>query len=163
MLLFYFTETESIYDKVITEIAQMFGKDYPDGVKLKILGRTERDTAKVVVESLILPLTQNEFLDIYRKKCIEYFNNIQFMPGAKELVHFLHEHNIPIAVATSSSQQEMKLKTKDLMNTFKLFHHIVCGSTDPDVKRGKPAPDIFLTCASRFPDNPDPSKVICLT
>lgn len=81
------------------------------------------------------------------------------MPGAKKLVRHLHEQNIPIAIATSSAQDEMELKTKALQDVFKVFHHIVCGSTDLDVKRGKPAPDIFLACASRFPDKPDPSQV----
>lgn len=42
---------------------------------------------------------------------------------------------------------------------FDLFYHKVMGSTDPEVKRGKPAPDIYLVCASRFPDNPKPEQV----
>lgn len=40
-----------------------------------------------------------------------------------------------------------------------MFHHVVCG-TDSAVKCGKPAPDIFLICAGRFPGNPPASKCL---
>lgn len=34
------------------------------------------------------------------------------------------------------------------------------GSTDDDVESCKPAPDIFVVAAERFPDNPDPKMVM---
>lgn len=72
--------------------------------------------------------------------------------------HF-HENSIPIAVATSSALESVELKTGHHDKIMCLFHHIVSASSDPEVERGKPAPDVFLVCASRFDDHPDPSKV----
>lgn len=157
--MFYLSESESIYDKIINDIAHEYGKEYVKEVKLKVLGTPEHDTARIVIRELELPLSPEEFLFAYKSKVREELQNPSLMPGAKDLILHLHKHSIPIAVATSSSQEAMEIKTKHLQEVFKLFHHIVCGSTDPEVKHGKPAPDIFLVCASRFPGKPDPTQV----
>jgi len=75
-------------------------------------------------------------------------------------VHYLHKNNIPFAIATSSTKKSFELKTTKHKSLFSLFNHVVTGGSDPEVKNGKPAPDIFLTCASRFPDQPHPNKVL---
>ncbi|KAK0180320.1 hypothetical protein PV327_005976 [Microctonus hyperodae] len=90
----------------------------------------------------------------------DLFVQVRVMPGAERLLRHLHKHNIPIALATSSSKSSYELKTKLVKPMFELFHHQVLGGSDPDVKEGKPAPDIFLVAASRFDDKPDPSKCL---
>lgn len=75
------------------------------------------------------------------------------------MLQHLKKNNVPIALATSSSQESSDLKTQKWQHLFDLFNHKVYGGTDPEVLRGKPNPDIFLIAAQRFPDNPEPSKV----
>ncbi|KAF2361803.1 HAD hydrolase subfamily IA, partial [Trinorchestia longiramus] len=80
--------------------------------------------------------------------------------GAERLVRHLHKHGVPIAIASGSSQTSYDLKTTNHREFMKLFSHKVLSSSDPEVRAGKPAPDVFLVCARRFPDTPDPSKCL---
>lgn len=82
------------------------------------------------------------------------------MTGAERLVKHLHANKVPIAVATSSGKDTYDLKTARHKELFKLFNHTVTGGTDPEVKHGKPSPDIFLVCASRFRDKPKPDQCL---
>lgn len=79
--------------------------------------------------------------------------------GAEKLVRHLHQHNIPIAIASGGGQDLFQIKTTNHREFFKLFGHAVLASSDPEVKNGKPAPDVFLICANRFSDKPSPEKV----
>ncbi|XP_018021446.1 pseudouridine-5'-phosphatase isoform X3 [Hyalella azteca] len=80
--------------------------------------------------------------------------------GAERLVRHLHKHGVPIAIASGSSQTSFDLKTTSHRELMKLFNPVVLSSSDPEVKAGKPAPDVFLVCAGRFPDKPHSSKCL---
>lgn len=83
-----------------------------------------------------------------------------YVSGAKRLIEHFHKNNIPIGLATSSSKESYELKVnKHHQELFSLFPYKTMGSSDPEVKRGKPYPDIFLVAASRFPDKPRPEQV----
>ncbi|XP_023011974.1 pseudouridine-5'-phosphatase [Leptinotarsa decemlineata] len=153
-------DTEGIYMSAIAEIGAEYGKKFTDALRNQVAGSKEQDTASIVVREMGLPMSWEEFLKAFRAKCDSQLPDAEFLPGVVKMIKHLHSHNIPIAVATSSPQDAVDLKSTNKKNIFDLFSHIVCGSSDPEVKQGKPAPDIFLICASRFPDKPDPSKCL---
>lgn len=64
-----------------------------------------------------------------------------------------------MCVATGSHKLHFALKTQNHGEIFALMHHVVMGD-DPEVKKGKPSPDIFLAAAKRFEGTIDPSKIL---
>ncbi|XP_007907443.1 pseudouridine-5'-phosphatase [Callorhinchus milii] len=142
-------DTERLYFIVFQEICDRYGKSFTWEVKALMMGRNATEGSKIICESLEMPLTPDEFL----KECFliqkKIFPSVELMPGVDRLVRFLHKKQVPIAVATSSSQPLINIKTSKHKEFFNLFHHVVSGD-DRDVKKGKPEPDSFLVCAQRF-------------
>ncbi|XP_033208289.1 probable pseudouridine-5'-phosphatase isoform X3 [Belonocnema kinseyi] len=153
-------DTEKLYTEAFNRVTNPHGKTFTWEHKARTMGFQTSEVSKWVVENLELPLTPKEFEGQLLVLYEELFPQANFLPGAERLLRHLVENNVPIALATSSSKDSFELKTKKLMDVFNLFHHRVLGGSDPDVKKGKPSPDIFLVAASRFPDNPDPLKCL---
>ncbi|XP_017835003.1 probable pseudouridine-5'-phosphatase isoform X1 [Drosophila busckii] len=147
-------DTERIYEEITRQIAASFNRPYPESVRFKLMGTTEQRSAEIAVEDCKLPITVNEFLKRYHKMCGERMHDVPLLQGAERLLRHLHAHKVPFALATSSGAEMVELKTTNHRELFNLFHHRVCGSTDKEVKHGKPAPDIFLIAAARFSDKP---------
>ena len=154
------TDTEHIYEKIIRDLAASYGKPYPWEVRMKILGTTERRTCEIAVAELGLPCTVDEFHKQFIQACLDNLGDAFLMRGAERIIRHFYDNNVPFCLATSSSKASVDVKTSKHPELFKLFHHKVCGSSDPDVKAGKPAPDIFLVASKRFPHNINPEDCL---
>ncbi|XP_065888838.1 uncharacterized protein [Dysidea avara] len=155
-------DTEKIYTLVTQSILDRYGKKFEWSVKSKLMGLPPIESTKVLIDSLDLPMTPEEYLAEAKSKLEENFVDADLMPGATELIQHLHKVGIPMAVATSSQRREYDLKVTKHQELFKLMSHVVC-SDDPLVKNGKPAPDIYLAAAQRFTNPPkSPSNVLVL-
>ncbi|XP_001603676.1 pseudouridine-5'-phosphatase isoform X1 [Nasonia vitripennis] len=152
--------SETVYKKIYGTICEKYGFSYGGDLAFQVLGRPERVGAELIINHYKLPLSIDEFQDFYHRLQKENFTDVQMMPGAERLLRHLKKHNVPIALATSSSAESFALKTKHLTEIFDLFHHRVLGGSDPEVKQGKPNPDIFIVAAKRFPDSPDAAKCL---
>lgn len=153
-------DTEHIYENSVREICGSFGKDYPLDVRMEVMGTQAKRSAEIVINHLSLPLTVPEFLKRQSNIVQKQFKSVDLMDGAERLLRHLHETKVPFCLATSSGREMAELKMSNYPNLFRLFNHHVMGSSDPEVKEGKPAPDIFMVAAARFKDKPNVNKCL---
>ncbi|MFT5260524.1 MAG: pseudouridine-5'-monophosphatase [Saprospiraceae bacterium] len=140
-------DTEIIYTQVTQAIVGDFGKVFDWSVKGNMIGRPELDAATYLVEALDLPIQPEEYLERRNGLLAKAFPTAKALPGAERLIRHLHQHSIPIAIATSSSLSMFDLKRTQHSSWFDLFDTVVT-SDHPQVEKGKPAPDLFNVAAS---------------
>ena len=146
-------DTESLHELVNTKVAQRYGKTFNTAAKMAIAGRPTLDSAKILVDLLQLPLTAEEYLLERNELLYPLYSTAQVLPGTVELIQHLAQHNVPQAIASSSSRHHFELKTANHQQWLKLFDITTLGD-DPEIELGKPAPDIFLLTAKRLNANP---------
>lgn len=98
-----------------------------------------------------------EFFEYFEEHRIEWENQIvPLKPGLIELLEDLKTKNIKLAIATSSGIDRVYKLFKHY-DVLKYFDEIICG---PDVKHGKPAPDIFLKACEKLNVNVEDAIVL---
>lgn len=151
-------DTEPLYTQATQAIVGRFGKRFDWTIKKRTIGGGPARGAQIVIEALEIPLTVEQYLAERDVHLQVLFENAPPMPGAVALVEALHAAGVGLAIATSSERSlaEHKLKRHAFA---KRFAAVVC-SDDPDVKRPKPAPDLFLAAAARL--GADPARCLVL-
>ena len=143
-------DTEPIYFDAAEIMIKQYGngKKFDWDTKIKTLGSPELVTAQIIVDTFEIKLTPEEFLKKRNAITPEYFKKCLFIEGAKELTDkFKKELKFKTALATSSAKINFDFKTFNKKEWIKEdFDAIVLGD-DKRIKKGKPAPDIFILAA----------------
>lgn len=153
--------TEDLYTVAYQNVLAPYNKRYTWDIKVTLMGLQAQEAAEAILSKLDIPMTVQEWLTETKKQYEILFPDSEVMPGARRLIEHLHKNNIPIALATSSTKEGYELKTnKHHKKLFSLLPVKTFGSSDSEVKNGKPHPDIFLVTASRFSDKPRPEQCL---
>ncbi len=142
-------DTEHYYTEAYQAIAARYGKTFDWSVKSRTIGRKAEDSARIIIDTLGLPITLEQWLESRKTLLDDLFRKCEPLPGAVRLTRHLHAYHIPQGIATSSNRHFFDVKTSRHREWFSIFDCLVSGD-DPAVTTGKPAPDIFLVAARRM-------------
>jgi pseudouridine-5'-monophosphatase len=152
-------DTERFYTEVTQAIVGRWGKVFDWSIKGDMIGRSARDSAAYLVETLGLPISADDYLREREAALEVLMPTAGPMPGAVELTCALAARGVVQAVATSSGRRLFDLKTARHREWFRVFAAVIVGD-DPRLTRSKPAPDIFLLAAEDLAAPPAACVVI---
>lgn len=147
-------DTEPIYRSSLQQAAEELGYGFPDDLYHSFIGRSIPDWRDRLMQ--IFGADYPHFRDRRRHlwECHIRERGVAQKAGLAELLDQLDENQLLKGIATSSSRSDAVFCLRDLANR---FDAIVTGD---EVKRGKPAPDIFLLAAQRLALEPEQCLVL---
>lgn len=150
-------DSERLYLEYEKKIAQKHQILNEEDVAKKCIGVTEEETRRIHMEA-----HGSDFrYDVFRREIMAEFakrkeKGMPLKPGVYELLRFLQDHNMPIAIASSTQTAVVREELTDA-GIINYFQYIVGGD---QAGRSKPAPDIFLKAAEKLAQNPQNCLVI---
>ncbi|XP_076064632.1 pseudouridine-5'-phosphatase-like isoform X1 [Oratosquilla oratoria] len=153
-------DTVDLYNQIHSKVLKTYGHEISWQELMKLMGHTCIETCEEICQMFNIPAQPEQ----YKKEVESLYSSVlpssMLMKGAEKLVRHLYKYEIPIAIASGSSEESYNLKTTNHKEFVSLFNPVVLASSDPEVKNGKPNPDVFLVCAKRFKGSVDPKECL---
>lgn len=149
------TLTDSMW--IWPEVNRIFLKKYhltpPPGFAKALEGKSYTETAQYFLDvfpelSCSLEDVQKEWIDMTLHL---YQTQVELKPGAKGFLEFLKQEQILMGIATSNAK-ELALAALDALQIREYFSSVRTGC---EVKKGKPAPDVYLKVAEDLGVQPE--------
>jgi len=140
-------DSEPIHEKAQHIVCRQYDLDVPKSVSPKFKGWTEDRVYEYIATNFGTGSTTVEHL--IEAKHAAYANlsdELQLVPGALDLVQFVHHAGLPLGLVTSATKADQERAFANF-NLSPYFSSVV---TFEDVDHPKPAPEPFLTGAAQL-------------
>jgi HAD superfamily hydrolase (TIGR01509 family) len=138
--------SEELWDEARKRLVAETGGTWRDGATEEMLGMSSLEWSRYVRDRLGVPLDPDE---ISRRVAAEvgdlYRNELPLIDGATDAVHRLADR-WPLGLASSSNREVIDLAL-ELAGVRDRFGAVV---SSEEVRRGKPAPDVYLEAARQL-------------
>jgi len=114
-------------------------------------GKTAVGNMEAIIERFGLPICVKEGLEFAARTEKEYFQKgVELKKGARELPAYLKEKQYKVMLASSSTRE----RALSVLKGHRIDHFFDGMVFGPEVKRGKPCPDIFLKACEKAGEAP---------
>jgi len=148
--------SEPIQYQTNKELLNACGKDYSPQLHRLVLGRSLGDGLGRLKKELGLKEGLEELVRLRNEILRSKINDINFMPGGKQLLQTFKEAGLSLAVATSAPRWYLE----ELRQALDLENYVPVFVSIEDVKNPKPAPDLFLAAAKELRLKPQQCLVL---
>ena len=139
-------QTEEIWDEVRGDYVVRLGGRYDDEAQRAMMGMSSKEWSLYLVDDLGVPRTAEQVnADIVELMAASYREHLPLIAGAKEAVERL-AGSFALAVASSSNRPLIDL-VLEISGLERFFAATVSAE---EVRRGKPAPDVYLEACRRL-------------
>lgn len=133
-----------------------FGRTYTLAHFNKQHGKSNKDIAKAICHDLRLDVSPKELGELKHKISRSMLSKIKLFPGVITTLISLNRRGIALGLATASNRST----TDAIWDKFGFERYFKVRVCSDDVKRAKPAPDLFLLCAKRLGIRPENCLVL---
>lgn len=97
-------DSERVFSEANDRTLRKYGKSYNNDMKLGMMGRTQVEGARWVLEAVGLTgiVSEDSYLDDYREHLEHLIKKADVLPGIRRLIDHLEEHGVNMAICTSS-------------------------------------------------------------
>ena len=139
-------ESEQVWDQAKRRLVRERGGAWTGEASQRMLGMSSPEWAAYMREALGVPLGAEEIsAEVVRIMCELYGRELPVLPGASEAVARL-AGRWPLGLASSSNREIIDL----VLETAGWKGEFAATVSSEEVKRGKPAPDVYLEAAQRL-------------
>jgi len=140
-----------MWPEIDREYLKRFGIEYDENLKNEIDGISFHETAVYFKNKFGICDSIEKICKDWEEMAFDkYKYEVKEKPGCMNFLKHLESKNIKLGIATSNSRSmvEAVLNSLDIMKFFKVI------ITSDEVKKGKPAPDIYLKTAKLLDTKP---------
>ena len=140
-----------MWERIDIEYLEKFGIPMPKDLQRQIEGMSFNETAQYFKSHFHLPDSLEQIKEAWNRMAWDkYRHEVPLKPGAAAFLEQCRKDGVRLGIATSNSRELVET----IAEVHGLREYFSCIMTACDVKKGKPAPDIYLAVAGALGVSP---------